>query len=81
MDLVITLTPELVEEGKVRDAIRKIQEWRKEKNLTLGEMATYEVSAKDKELFLKHALEIKKVTNVDLKIATATSEQWSYDQN
>ncbi|HEY4505715.1 MAG TPA: class I tRNA ligase family protein [Candidatus Paceibacterota bacterium] len=81
LDLVITLTPELVEEGKVRDAIRKIQEWRKEKNLTLGEMATYEVSAKDKELFLKHALEIKKVTNVDLKIATATSEQWSYDQN
>jgi isoleucyl-tRNA synthetase len=58
------LTPELEEEGRVRDVIRAIQEWRKEKGLKPGETAPYEVSEADKAFFAKHAEEIKKVTNV-----------------
>jgi isoleucyl-tRNA synthetase len=65
ISLDTNLTPELIEEGKVRDAIRAIQEWRKEKNLTPGEKASYEVAEADKELFVKYAEEIKKVTNVE----------------
>lgn len=63
--LNITLTPELEEEGKIRDAIRTVQEWRKEKKLKPGEKARYEVSEQDKEFFNKHANEIKKATNIE----------------
>ncbi len=59
------LTPELLEEGKMRDAIRAVQEWRKEKNLKPGEVASFEVSETDKEIFSKFASEIKKATNID----------------
>jgi len=59
------LTPELVEEGKVRDAIRSIQEWRKEQNLKPGEKATYTVPEKDREFFLSHSEEIKKITSIE----------------
>jgi len=58
------ITPELKEEGLVRDAIRSIQEWRKEKNLTPGEVVDYSVSESEKEFFAKHAETIKKVTGV-----------------
>lgn len=60
-----TLTPELEEEGRVRDAIRAIQEWRKEQNLKPGEMARYEVPAELKELFVKYAEEIKKAATIE----------------
>jgi isoleucyl-tRNA synthetase len=60
-----SLTPELLEEGKIRDAIRAVQEWRKEKNLKPGEPARYEVPEGEKEFYAKHALEIKKATNVE----------------
>ncbi len=59
------ITPELAEEGRVRDAIRAIQEWRKEKNLKPGEKAAYAVPEADKEFFDKHAEEIKRVTNIE----------------
>lgn len=57
------LTPELLEEGKVRDAIRAVQEWRKEKNLKPGEKAQYETAD---EFYFAHQEEIEKATNVEL---------------
>jgi isoleucyl-tRNA synthetase len=57
------LTPELLEEGKVRDAIRAVQEWRKEQNLKPGEQATYPTAD---EFYFAHKEEIEKVTNVEL---------------
>ena len=59
------LTEELLEEGRVRDIIRSIQEWRKEKNLKPGEIVSYEVPEDQKDFFSKHAGEIKKATNID----------------
>ncbi|MEK7148240.1 MAG: class I tRNA ligase family protein, partial [Patescibacteria group bacterium] len=59
------ITPELEEEGRVRDAIRSVQEWRKEKNLKPGEKANYEVRDAEKDLFSKHAEEIKRATNIE----------------
>ncbi|MBX4206259.1 class I tRNA ligase family protein, partial [Candidatus Parcubacteria bacterium] len=52
-----TLTPELVEEGKVRDAIRAVQEWRKEQGLKPGERAEYPTND---EFFHAHKEEIGK---------------------
>lgn len=60
------LTPELVEEGKLRDAIRAVQEWRKEKGLNPGEKVDYEVPETEKELFIKYTLKIENSTNVKL---------------
>ncbi len=57
------LTPELLEEGKVRDAIRAVQEWRKEQGLKPGEKATYPT---DDEFVFKYKEEIEKATNVEL---------------
>ena len=57
------LTPGLIEEGKVRDAIRAVQDWRKEKSLKPGEKAKYETSD---EFLFKHKTEIEKSTNIEL---------------
>jgi isoleucyl-tRNA synthetase len=62
--LDINLTPELVEEGRVRDAIRTIQEWRKEQNLKPGEQARYAVPVGEEAFFQKHAEAIKKAGNI-----------------
>ncbi len=59
------LTPELMEEGKMRDAIRVIQEWRKEQNLKPGEIAQYTINDGQSDLFMKYAEEIKKATNIE----------------
>ncbi len=64
MTLDTEITPELLEEGKVRDAIRSVQEWRKENNLTPGEVVEYSVPESEKEFFARHAETIKKVTGV-----------------
>lgn len=63
VSLNTALTPELIEEGKVRDAIRAVQEWRKEKSLKPGEKAEYKT---DDEFLLEHKEEIEKATNVEL---------------
>jgi isoleucyl-tRNA synthetase len=60
-----TLTPELLEEGKVRDAIRKVQEWRKEQNLKPGQSARYTVPAGEEAFFAQHAAEIKKAGSIE----------------
>jgi isoleucyl-tRNA synthetase len=65
VELDITLTEELIEEGRMRDAVRVIQEWRKEKGLTPGEKVQYDVPEDQRELFSKYSDEIKKATNVE----------------
>ncbi|MFH1472870.1 MAG: class I tRNA ligase family protein [bacterium] len=64
--LDITITPELEEEGKVRDIIRSIQDWRKEQGLQPGDIVDYKVSVDKKELFEKNKVEIENSTNVKL---------------
>ncbi|MBI4156048.1 MAG: class I tRNA ligase family protein [Candidatus Zambryskibacteria bacterium] len=64
VELDTILTPELIEEGKLRDAIRAVQDWRKEKSLKPGEKVKYDISQENREFFVKHADEIKRVTNV-----------------
>lgn len=59
------LSTDLIEEGKVRDAIRAVQEWRKDQNLNPKDKATYPVPAELQDLFAKHSEEIKKTTNVE----------------
>ncbi len=65
VELDTHLTPELLEEGKMRDAIRAIQEWRKEQGLKPGEKAKYKVPSGEEELFQKFSEEIKRVTHVE----------------
>ncbi len=65
VELDTNLTPELAEEGEVRDAIRAIQDIRKEKGLKPGEKMLYQVTEKEKELFIKYNVEIKKATNIE----------------
>ncbi len=60
------LTPELLEEGRVRDAIRAVQEWRKEQNLKPGEVAQYAVPEGEREFFAKHFAEIQKAANIEI---------------
>ncbi len=66
MDVVldINLTPELIEEGEVREIVRGIQELRKEKNLKPGDQMEYVVPAEQKKVFEKFGEAIKKATNV-----------------
>ena len=59
------LTPELEEEGRVRDAIRAIQEWRKEQGLQPGQVVKYEV-VENREFFLKHRAQIERATQVEI---------------
>ncbi len=59
------LTPELLEEGRMRDVIRAVQEWRKERNLKPGEVVAYTVPEGEKEVFSKFREEIKRATNIE----------------
>ncbi len=65
-DLVLdtTLTPELIEEGEMREIVRSIQELRKEKNLKPSDILEYDVPERERKYFEKYGDEIKKVTNV-----------------
>jgi len=47
--LATELTPELREEGLVRDLVRRIQEWRKEQGLTVADRPVYELVATEEE--------------------------------
>ena len=59
------LTPELEEEGKVREIMRNIQEMRKEKNLKPSDRMDYKV-IEDIELYKKHSELIERTTNSTL---------------
>lgn len=65
VELDTNLTPELIEEGRVREAIRTIQDLRKEKGLKPRERMAYQVPEELRDLFAKYGEEIKKVTNID----------------
>jgi isoleucyl-tRNA synthetase len=58
------LTPELIEEGKVRDIIRSIQEIRKEKGLNPKDVMEFSVPIEENEIYQKYKDEIQKVTGV-----------------
>ncbi len=66
VELDTKLSPELIEEGKVRDIIRVIQEMRKEKNLKPTDKIDYQIPETDRELALKNKKQIEEVTNVNL---------------
>jgi isoleucyl-tRNA synthetase len=62
------LTPDLIEEGRMRDLIRSIQEERKEKDLKPQDIMEYKVSEADRELFKKFSAEIKSATNIEYEL-------------
>jgi isoleucyl-tRNA synthetase len=63
--LDIKLTPELIEEGEVREAIRNIQDLRKEAGLRPGDVMQYQIPEEYKKLFEKYGETIKKATNIE----------------
>ena len=65
IELDTRITPELEEEGKLRDAVRMIQDFRKENGLNPKDKMKYEVPDSLKELFAKYAADIKKATNIE----------------
>ena len=44
-----TITPELREEGILRNLIRRVQEWRKEQKLTIADRPVFEMVASEEE--------------------------------
>ncbi len=65
--LLTELTPELIEEGKVREIIRNIQETRKEKNLKPTDQMEFSPE-EDKDLYKKHREAIERATNTKILI-------------
>lgn len=59
------ITEELEEEGKLRELLRKIQDWRKENDLKPGDKARYSVAEEDMPVFDKYKEEIVRATNID----------------
>lgn len=68
VELDIKLTPELIEEGKVRDIIRHIQDVRKEKGLSPKDLMKFVPKPEDTELFKRNLREIEKATNIKVEI-------------
>ncbi len=64
VELDTILTPELMEEGEVRELVRKIQDIRKEKGLKPGDVMQYKVEEGEHVLFDKYGDEIVKTTNI-----------------
>jgi len=65
VQLDTNITPELEEEGRVRDLIRAIQDMRKEKGLKPGDKMKYKISNENRGLLEKFGEEIKKITDVE----------------
>ncbi len=62
VELDLTITPELKEEGELRDLIREIQDWRKESGLKAGEQAEVVIPIAKQSLAEKYEHEIKVAT-------------------
>ena len=61
------LTPELREEGQVREIIRSIQQYRKEQGMKPGEPGTYTVASdRNRQIIEKYRAQIEKTTNMTL---------------
>ncbi|MDO8590080.1 MAG: class I tRNA ligase family protein [bacterium] len=67
VELDTNLTSELLEEGKVRDAIRAIQDLRKEKGLKPNDKMKFTPPMGEEEFFKKHMTEIERATNIELE--------------
>lgn len=71
------LTPELKEEGVVRDLARRIQEWRKEQKLSINDrpVATITVSAEEKIIGEKHKAALASQTGLErLELVVAAGD-------
>lgn len=68
VELDTNLSEDLLEEGKIRDAIRLIQDTRKEKGLTPKDSMDFKVPDGDKDFFRRHIAEIEKATNTKLNL-------------
>lgn len=68
LSLDTNITPELQEEGLVRDTIREIQAYRKTQNLKPGEAATYKLkaSSENRAILEKNLAKIQKATNTQI---------------
>ena len=66
VELDLVITPELKEEGTVRDIVRAVQDLRKEKNLKLGEEVSILIETSDemKKIIEKNISEISKLTSL-----------------
>jgi hypothetical protein len=64
VELDVTLTPELKLEGDFRELLRKVQDMRKEKCLSVGDKAVLVVPETERQVVDKYSDEIKKLTNV-----------------
>jgi isoleucyl-tRNA synthetase len=64
VELDTVLTPELKEEGEVRELLRKIQDLRKEKGLSVGDTAVLVATDDVKEIISKNLEAIKKATSL-----------------
>lgn len=63
-ELDTKITPELKEEGELRELLRKIQDLRKEAGLTMKDKAALTASEDLKGLISRHEEDIKKATNL-----------------
>lgn len=63
-ELNTEITPALKEKGDLRELLRKIQDMRKEKGLSVGDIAGLEVTEGVKDLVAKYGDDIKKATNI-----------------
>jgi isoleucyl-tRNA synthetase len=67
VELDTTLTPELIEEGAVRELVRKIQDLRKERGLKPSDTMEYEMPEEERTLFAAYGDEIRRTTNIVTK--------------
>lgn len=65
VSLDTNITPELAEEGQVREIIRSIQEMRKEKNLMPKDKMKFEAT-ENTELLKKYKEQVEKTTNIEI---------------
>jgi isoleucyl-tRNA synthetase len=64
--LDLNITAELKEEGDLRELLRKIQDMRKEKGLTVNDPAILIATDAERALISKHETEIKKATRLSV---------------
>jgi len=64
VELDTVITPALKEEGDFRELLRKVQDMRKEKGLSVGDKASLVVTTDLKSLAAKYEGEIKKLANI-----------------
>ncbi|MES2314539.1 MAG: class I tRNA ligase family protein [Patescibacteria group bacterium] len=64
VELDTVITPELKMEGEFRELLRKVQDMRKEKGLSVGDKTSLVVTEAERSIVEKYGDELKKLTNV-----------------